>query len=148
MTTPDQTPQWAIIELMGHIRYGGLVSKDNQFGTAMLRVDVPQKDGSFVSQLINPSSLYRVTMCEERIARLAAEQGDAKPLNSWEMRHLLPPPAPDQTENVRTLRNALSALNLRIHTGYDFNADPDGITPLVGNALREAREPEDEEIPL
>lgn len=91
--TKESAPQWAIIELMGHIRYGGLVSKDNQFGTAMLRVDVPQADGSFVSQLINPASLYRITMCAEELARAAAKAGDPKPMNQWELRHLLPPAA-------------------------------------------------------
>jgi hypothetical protein len=92
-TTPETetAPQWAIIELMGHIRYGGQVSKDNQFGTAMLRVDVPQTDGSFVSQLVNPSSIYRITMCTEEIARVAARQGDSKPLSEWSLKHLLPP---------------------------------------------------------
>lgn len=87
-----EAPVWAIIELMGHVRYGGLVSKDSQFGTAMLRVEVPQRDGSFVSQLINPSSLYRVTMCSEEIARAAASQGEPVPISPWELRHLLPEP--------------------------------------------------------
>ncbi len=97
METPTEAPVWAIIELMGHIRYGGLVSKDTQFGTAMLRVEVPQKDGSFVSQLINPASLYRVTMCAEPIARAAASQGDPKPMSQWELRHLLPEPKPERS---------------------------------------------------
>ncbi len=88
--TNADSPQWAIIELMGHVRYGGLVSKDNQFGTAMLRVDVPQTDGSFVTQLVNPSSLYRVTMCEEALAREAAKQGDARPMAAWSIQHLIP----------------------------------------------------------
>jgi chromosome segregation ATPase len=30
---------------------------------------------------------------------------------------------------------ALRNLNCRIHSGYDFNADPDGITKLVGDIL-------------
>lgn len=88
----DSKPQWAIIELMGHVRYGGQVSKDNQFGTAMLRVDVPQADGSMVSQLVNPASIYRVTMCAEPIARAAAAAGESRPMNQWELQHLLPPP--------------------------------------------------------
>lgn len=90
----ESAPQWAVIELMGHVRYGGLVSKDNALGTAMLRVDVPQADGSFVSQLVNPSSIYRITFCAEAIARVAAKQGDAKPMQSWDLKHLLPAPAP------------------------------------------------------
>ena len=30
---------------------------------------------------------------------------------------------------------ALTKLNKRVHSGYDFNADPDNITRLVGNVL-------------
>jgi hypothetical protein len=86
-------PQWAVVELMGHNRYGGMVSKDNQFGTSMLRVDVPQADGSFVSQLINPQSLYRITMCSEEIARAAAKLGQSRPMDQWELRHLVPTPS-------------------------------------------------------
>lgn len=91
--TPDEAaPQWAVIELMGHVRYGGRVSKDNQFLTAMLRVDVPQKDGTFVSQLVNPASIYRITFCAEAIARVAASMGVSTPLQQWDLRHLLPAP--------------------------------------------------------
>lgn len=90
----ENKPAWAIIELMGHVKYGGQVSKDNQFGTAMLRVDVPQQDGTFVSQLINPSSLYRLTMCSEELARSAAKGGQMKPMEPWQVKHLLPPPSP------------------------------------------------------
>jgi hypothetical protein len=99
-TNTETAPQWAIIELMGHVRYGGLVSKDNQFGTAMLRIDVPQKDGSFVSQLVNPSSLYRLTLCEEKLARAAAEQGNPAPMQQWEISHLFTPPAPTLTDGT------------------------------------------------
>ena len=87
-----EKPVWAIIELMGHVKYGGQVSKDHQFGTAMLRVDVPQTDGTFVSQLVNPSSLYRLTMCSEELARTAAKGGQMKPMDPWEVKHLLPAP--------------------------------------------------------
>lgn len=90
--TTTESPVWAIVELMGHVRYGGKVSKDNQFGTAMLRIDVPQADGTFVSQLINPSSLYRLTMCAEELARAAADHGNPRPMESWEVRHLLAAP--------------------------------------------------------
>lgn len=93
----ESAPQWAVIELMGHVRYGGQVSKDNQLGTPLIRIDVPQKDGSFVSQLINPSSIYRLTMCSEEIARAAADAGDPKPLSSWELQRMIPdrPELPD-----------------------------------------------------
>jgi hypothetical protein len=95
-------PQWAILELMGHIRYGGQVSKDTQFCTPMLRVEVPQPDGkSFVSQLVNPSSIYRLTFCSEEIARYAAKQGQSAPMQAWELRHLgLPDGDEDNTQDA------------------------------------------------
>lgn len=95
MDTPKpEVPQWAIIELMGHVKYGGQVSKDNQLGTAMLRVDVPQADGSFVSQLVNPASIYRITFCAEELAK-ACGGGASKPLSMWDVKHLLPAPTAD-----------------------------------------------------
>jgi hypothetical protein len=84
-TNTTTVQQWAIVELMGHNRYGGLVSTDTQFGTPLLRVDVPMPDGSTVSQLINPASIYRLTMCSEDLARHAAKLGTPRPLESWEM---------------------------------------------------------------
>lgn len=85
MEDQNQAPQWAIVELMGHVKTGGLISKDTQLGTALLRLDVPRQDGRMVSQLINPASLYRVTFAEERLARAAAAASDPMPLHSWEI---------------------------------------------------------------
>lgn len=99
-TTATTAPAWAVIELMGHVRYGGRVSKDTQFGTAMLRVDVPQKDGAFVTQLINPSSLYRLTICSEEIARAAASQGDSEPMQAWELNRGLPKAKTSDPEQI------------------------------------------------
>ncbi|OAM89308.1 hypothetical protein OH491_13715 [Termitidicoccus mucosus] len=88
-TTPDtETPRWAIVELMGHIRYGGLVSKDTMFGTALLRIEVPTGETTFTTQLVNPSSLYRLTFCTEELARLAATSGQQKPISDWELANL------------------------------------------------------------
>lgn len=89
MPEENSSPMWAVVELMGHNRTGGLVSKDTMMGTPLLRVDVPQADGSSVSQLVNPTSIYRMTFCSEDIARKAATMSDAMPLHSWE----LPTPA-------------------------------------------------------
>ena len=36
---------------------------------------------------------------------------------------------------------ALEALNLRIHNGYDFNADPDNITLMVGKVFADQQVP-------
>lgn len=90
-TEPVKTP-----ELMGHNRYGGKISQDTKFGTSMLRVDVPQPDGSFVTQLINPSSIYRITLCDETLGRAAAHAGQSSPMELWTIRHLLPEKTTDQ----------------------------------------------------
>lgn len=83
---PEEKPAWAILELMGHIRYGGLVSRDSKFGTALLRVDVPETyEHDRFTQLVNPASVFRITFCEEMAARHAASIGDALPLKSWEL---------------------------------------------------------------
>jgi hypothetical protein len=96
MSNEEETPAavWAILELMGHVKTGALISKDTQFGTALLRAEVPQKDGSFVTQLVNPASLYRVTICEEKLARACADACSSKPMSAFEVRHLMPPTEP------------------------------------------------------
>lgn len=86
MPEENNAPQWAIVELMGHVRTGGLVSKDTMLSTPLLRVDVPIDAGdAFVTQLVNPSSIYRMTMCSEDLARAAAKLSNPMPLHSWEM---------------------------------------------------------------
>ncbi len=92
--------RWAVVELMGHVRYGGLVSADNILSTPMLRVDVPQPNGEMATQLVNPSSIYRLTFCEEQIARAAAKQGYSRPIDEWQLRHLLPEPDDEPEEDL------------------------------------------------
>lgn len=41
------------------------------------------------------------------------------------------------------LRRVLAELSARVHNGYDFNADPDSITALVGAVLRGERFPDE-----
>ena len=91
MNTEPETERWAVVELMGHMRAAGRVSKDTLLGTAMLRLDSPVGDG-FATQLINPSSIYRMHFVEESIARaVAAGQSSSKPVYQWEIASLMPP---------------------------------------------------------
>ena len=62
----EETPRWASVELIGK------VSRFEQSGIVMLKLDVLLQDGNSISQLINPQSLYRITFCSEEIAKLAA----------------------------------------------------------------------------
>ena len=43
----------------------------------------------------------------------------------------------DPAHAIRRALNALARLNNRVHTGYDFNGDPDRITLEVGEVLKD-----------
>lgn len=87
-STPETPEQWAIIELMGHIKYGGLLSPNSSM-PGLIRIDVPREDGSLVTQFINPSSIYRLTFTDKALATSAALAGDPMPYSSWELKDLL-----------------------------------------------------------
>lgn len=101
--TPADTPaterpkMWAVLELMGKVRTGGLVSEEVRFGATLGRIEIPQEDGSFVTQLFGGSSVYRLTPCTEEIARYAAKRGNHEPVSTWELKRALLP-APPETE--------------------------------------------------
>lgn len=40
----------------------------------------------------------------------------------------------DAWQEIIALQRVLGALNSRVHSGYDFNADPDGMTKKVSDA--------------
>lgn len=63
--------QFAIVELMGHRRFGARVSESEQFGQKFLRAEiVGAGPGEFVAeQLVHPQSIYAVTLCTEDRAR-------------------------------------------------------------------------------
>lgn len=78
---------WAIVELMGHVRMAGRVSEAPMFGTALLRVDIPNGD-SYTTQFASGGSIYRLTPCSEEVARAVAHGGQAAPIEPWELRRL------------------------------------------------------------
>jgi len=87
---------WAIVELMGHRRLGGQVSQAEQYGTVMLRIDVPRADGSATTHFFGGSSLYGVHPTTEEMARMVAERNDPSPVQRWELQPpvLMPDGAP------------------------------------------------------
>lgn len=62
---PDQ---FAIVELMGHRRFGARVTEVERFGAKCMRAEI-LTDGEPVEQLVYPGSIYAVTMCTEEQAR-------------------------------------------------------------------------------
>lgn len=77
---------FAIIELMGHRRLGGKVCQAEQYGVAMLRVDVPGDDGEIIAtQFCGGSSIYALTPCSEEAARAVAKSNRPEPVTRWEL---------------------------------------------------------------
>ena len=97
-TKPDERWQtWAVLELMGHVRTGGLVTEEERFGAKLGRVDIPTPEGGFVTQYFGGGSIYRLTICDEATARRVAASNRPAPLHPWEMPCRLPGPPPAET---------------------------------------------------
>lgn len=89
--TVQETPtiaEWAIVELMGHVRMAGLVSEEQHFGATLGRIDIPRGDG-FSTQFFGGGSVYRISPCSEEVARAVAARSQPAPVHTWE----LPAPA-------------------------------------------------------
>lgn len=84
---------WCIVELMGHQRIAGKVTEQNVFGTALMRVDVPEVEGRpGFTKFYGASAIYAVTPVEEQVVRALAQAYDVRPVEEWRLRHLLPEP--------------------------------------------------------
>jgi hypothetical protein len=79
----NDTSYWAVIELMGHVRIAGRVSEVDRYGSKVGRIDVPQADGTFITQFFGGSSLYRETAVTEEVARAVAGNGVSIPTWAW-----------------------------------------------------------------
>lgn len=54
--------EWAIVELMGHVRLTGIICEVERFGVKLLRIDaVNSKGGAQPTQFIGGAAIYRVT---------------------------------------------------------------------------------------
>lgn len=94
-TTADETPeQWAVLELMGHIKYGGRIILNSEL-PSLIRIEVPRPDGTSITQFVNPSSIYRITMTDKALATAAAVSGNPMPFQQWELRDLIQGPIID-----------------------------------------------------
>lgn len=77
---------WAVVELMGHRRIAGLVSEVAQYGTAMIRIDVPADgEGQPITQFYGGQSIYCVTPVTEEAARAVARHHHPKPVSAYEL---------------------------------------------------------------
>lgn len=96
---------WAVVELMGHRRIAGHVSEAAQYGTAMIRIDVPGEDGATITQFYGGNSIYCLSPVTEDVARAVARRNQPAPVSPYEV---LPPrlPAPSSDINPDDLGDA------------------------------------------
>lgn len=85
---------WAVLEIMGHDRYAGLVTEQAVGGCAFVRVDVPAiGNREDFTKLFGQGSIFSITPVSETVARAMAESFQSKPLNVYApdlQRNLLP----------------------------------------------------------
>lgn len=74
-TTTCPEPEFAIVEIMGHRRYGARVSEVQKFGATFLRADVLTEPP--FTQYVPPGSIFALTTCSEEQARKACRYTDA-----------------------------------------------------------------------
>jgi hypothetical protein len=63
----EAEPVYAVIEVFGHRRLAGRIAEVEQYGTKLLRIDIPEKgkfENGFKSQLYGGASLFSVTHCD------------------------------------------------------------------------------------
>lgn len=106
---------WAVVELLGHVRIAGLVSEVEMFGSKLGRIDIPLPPvpgcakcfgiglipsamssdktikvcedcrSKFVTQFFGGQSVYRLTVVTEEAARVVASCNAADPVHEWEI---------------------------------------------------------------
>jgi hypothetical protein len=80
----NDSAQWGVVELMGHKVVAGKISKSEEFGTVLLRVDVPATSAfPEFTQMYGNSSIYCVTFTSEEVARIAAERAKTNPISIY-----------------------------------------------------------------
>jgi hypothetical protein len=66
---PEKFECWGHVEIMGHNQIAGRLSEQSIGGRVMLRVDVPLEDGSFRTEFLGGSAIFRVTPADEAAVR-------------------------------------------------------------------------------
>lgn len=99
MSDAPNKPFWGILEQMGHVRLGGLISQEELFGTVMGRIDVPRPSGAVVTRYFGGQTVYALTPCDEATARAVALHCDPAPVHAYELPRL-PGPQEGGTDYV------------------------------------------------
>lgn len=85
MQADEKFETYAILEIMGHQKYAGLVTEKTIGGTAFVRVDVPEIDGRpAFSKLFGAGSIFCITPVSKEVAEATAAGLRQAPLNTWD----------------------------------------------------------------
>lgn len=83
---------WAVVELMGHVKIAGKLLEEEKFGSKLGRLDIPQADGSFITQYFGGGSVYRISVVSEDVARHVSRSTSPAPVSPWDFPKMLPSP--------------------------------------------------------
>lgn len=119
---PEKAPDtWAIVDLLGHQRLAGRLSEEEKFGAKMGRLDIPtampcatcagtgyaafmaaehcatckgtKTETSWQTQYFGGSSVYKVSIVSEEVARHAVKSTSPNPVSAWDFpKNILPAP--------------------------------------------------------
>lgn len=82
----EQFDQWAIVEIMGHQKYAGLVTSEVIGGASFVRVDVPACDGKQAfTKLFGAGSIYCITVVSKEVAVAMAAGMRREPVNVYDL---------------------------------------------------------------
>ena len=84
MDNEELFEQWAVVELLGHVRMAGLVTEEDRFGGKLGRIDIPVGD-KFITQYFGHGSVYRLTPCSEEVARAVSSANEPRPVHVYEL---------------------------------------------------------------
>lgn len=92
MSDAPKFNEWAIVEVMGHQKYAGIVTEQAIGGCAFVRVDVPriEADGRSPEQqaftkLLGQGSIFAITPVSESVARTVAATTRAAPVHVYDL---------------------------------------------------------------
>lgn len=115
--------QWAVVEVMGHLKLAGLVTEEARFGTNLCRVDVYPGDAlePAMTRYFSGASLYGVTVCDEETARAYAAETmeDIQPIARWQL------PALRAAQEAKRGDGALDVPRVRRAPEDDDDDEPD-----------------------
>ena len=115
--------QWAVLELLGHVRVAGKVTEEEHFGGVLGRIDIPDVNGGFTTQYFGGSSIYRLMPTTEEIARAVALTSQPEPIHPWELpARCQPPIVPARWQNER---DAAEKAHAQDSADMDEEADDD-----------------------